>query len=86
MNEKLDERSGMRRIHAAFCEMPYGGIAHFAHRSLTEMTLDDVADNLEKLRDVLQGVAERQNEQDAELAEINAEMRTVKSFFARFQN
>lgn len=74
----------MDRIHSAFCEMPYGGIAGFVRLPPCELTLNDVADNLENLVAALKGVAERQEETSAELGEIKAEMRAVKSLFARF--
>ena len=80
MNEN---KTAMERIHNAFGEMPYGAML-FAPRSVEDLTLDDIANNLENLRDTLRDISNTNQEKADELSAIESEIRNVKSFLARF--
>jgi len=65
------------RIIRAFNSMPYGASAQFEHgehRNGYTLTLEQIATNLERLRDVLVGVAERDQQTEQELRQVNADL------------
>lgn len=65
----LAAKMTLGRIGRTFAVMPFGGLAAFTYaaRPVDPLTLDQVADNLERLRGVLDEVA---TEQDAEREEL----------------
>lgn len=74
--------NAMKRIHKTFNAMPYGG-GCFVRKAAIDLTLEDIADNLEALEEKLKRNSEIQIEQATELREIKSEMRAVKSLFVR---
>lgn len=65
----LAAKMTLGRIGRTFAVMPFGGLAGFAYpqRAVDVLTLDEVAANLERLREVLDNVAA---EHDAEREEL----------------
>jgi hypothetical protein len=78
-----DEAMRLRRLLVLFGRMPYmGGMLQWPesghdYRSGHTPTLDELGDNLERLVGILQGVAERQQRDEAELTRLR---RMIGSF------
>lgn len=92
-DEQIAHRQAVGRAMALFGSMPYGGLAHFtwprpadlrtaAAERFDAVTLDDVLDNLEQLRDVLRGVAARDTEREAELYRLRSWVGSVRTLVA----
>lgn len=87
----LDNHDPRVRILRALGSMPYGAAAHFRypadapdHRRAgwEGIDLEMAADNLERLRDVLVGVAERDQEREHELYRLRAWVTAVETLAA----
>lgn len=76
------------RISSAFSAMPFGGSAHFHRRkferdgSYPPLTAEQIADNLERLRDELIEVAEKYERRGAELRALKRDLRAVGRLLA----
>lgn len=84
MTDTIDPRA---RILRALSSMPYGAAATFrllGGRSRSgadrydDVTFDAVADDLERLRDVLRGVGDRDQQRDSELWRLRGWVSSVR--------
>lgn len=72
------DKTSEHRIFAAIGAMPYGALVHKSprQRGLKVLTLDEVADYLEGLRDVLERVSETNAVEKKELETLRDEIAT----------
>lgn len=66
------------RAERIFGRMPYGGVCHFDRYNLgggtTEFPVEVILANLDRLREVLDGVAKRDEHNEAELRRLRNDM------------
>jgi len=86
---ETQELSAERRIIGAFGSMPYGAAAEFEHgdsRTGYVLTPEQVATNLERLRDVLTAVQATNEAGARELYEYKMDLAAVGRLMMRAQN
>lgn len=90
-DQLAQDRDHLKRIHQLFCAMPFGGLCNFDRPTAPVgmsghdvLTLEQVANNLSKLREVLDHQVTEQNAEREELGKyrrLTSALREVAGLF-----